>query len=276
MWVGCGGEGLRKEAWPLAMSFPLCLLELVSAREGPARKSQSWMLDPSRKKTQQNHPSSWPACPLDLCKASLAYPEPVTHQPLLWPLPGCCDTHHPLPPPVWPQSSHPHGLPCGPHMATSHFVPTEDLRTKFEELLIWAGARGNNLIKCTKQGSPHTQWVPLKSWISNTVTKASCWRNSATGCPLRPPNSPICLRGGQRGEWKWRVGLISQVSIWHPGAQLTGDPTCREDSFHPAWNTKRRVPTVFPLGSPVDITLCKLLPGREHQHWKWRSSCTAA
>ena len=42
-------------------------------------ESQSWMLDPSRKKTQQNQlPTAPQARPRDLCKASLAYPEPVT------------------------------------------------------------------------------------------------------------------------------------------------------------------------------------------------------
>lgn len=160
-------------------------------------------------------------------------------------------------------------------MATTHSVPTEDLWTKFEDS--WSGGKKEkNLIECTKQGSlTHTRSA-FKKWISNTITKASFWRNSSTVCLLRPPNSLIFLRGGQRSEWKWRAGLISQVSIWHPGAQLMGDPTCREDSFHPAWNTKRWVPTVSPLGSPVDIPLCKLLPGREHQHWKWRSSYTAA
>lgn len=53
----------------------------------------------------------------------------------------------------------PHGCHCGPRVATTPFVPTEDLWTEYEEL----GVGGKNLIECTKQGAlTHTR-VPLKS-----------------------------------------------------------------------------------------------------------------
>lgn len=60
-----------------------------------------------------------------------------------------------------------HGAPtprrhCGPRVATTPFVPTEDLWTKYEEFPIWGGEK-KNLIECTKQGSLTRTRVPLKS-----------------------------------------------------------------------------------------------------------------
>lgn len=114
----------------------------------------------------------------------------------------------------------------------------------------------------------HIHTSAFKKWISNTVTKASFWRNSSTGCPLPLPNSSIFLRGGRRSEWKWRGGTKfpgQHLAPWSPayGGPNTHSrarkvkaesfhsdslPRCREDSFHPAWNTKRRAPLCLHRG----------------------------
>lgn len=114
---------LRKEtprAWPLAMSFPLCLPELPSAQEGPNEgplrntgpsrldldlpegpvlKSHGRMPDPTR--PQQGEDTTKPVTdgtPAPELPLLSAYPEPVSlHRLLRWPLPGCCDTHNPTP-----------------------------------------------------------------------------------------------------------------------------------------------------------------------------------